>query len=34
LQMFYLNVLKVDLVLQLVFQMRVSCVSSAFRRMW
>jgi hypothetical protein len=33
LQVFHLDVLKVDLVLQLVFQMHISCVSSAFRRM-
>jgi hypothetical protein len=33
LQVFHLDVSKVDLVLQLVFQMHVSCVSSAFRRM-
>jgi hypothetical protein len=33
LQVFQLDVLKVDLVLQLVFQMHVSCVSSAFIRM-
>jgi hypothetical protein len=32
LQVFHMNVSKVDLVLQLVFQMHVSCVSSAFRR--
>jgi hypothetical protein len=30
---FHLDVLKVDLVLQLVFQMHVSCVLFAFRRM-
>jgi hypothetical protein len=29
---FNLDVSKVDLVLQLVFQMQISCVSSAFRR--
>jgi hypothetical protein len=33
LQVFHLDVLKVDLVLQLVFQMHISCVSSVFRRM-
>ena len=33
LQVFHMDVLKVDLVLQLVFQMHVSCVSSVFRRM-
>jgi hypothetical protein len=33
LQVFHLDVLKVDLVLQLVFQTHVLCVSSTFRRM-
>jgi hypothetical protein len=33
LQVFYLDVSKIDLVLQLVFQMHVSYVSSAFRHM-
>jgi hypothetical protein len=33
LQMYHLDVSKVDLVLYLVFQMHVSCVSSAFRHM-
>jgi hypothetical protein len=33
LQVFRLNVSKVDVVLQLVFYMHVSCVLSAFRRM-
>jgi hypothetical protein len=33
LQVFHLDVSKVDIVLQLVFQMHVSCVLSAFRRM-
>jgi hypothetical protein len=33
LQVFNLDVSKVDLVLQLVFQMHVLCVLSAFRRM-
>jgi hypothetical protein len=33
LQVFHLDVSKVDLMLQLVFQMHVSCVLSAFRHM-
>ena len=33
LQVFYLDVLKIDLVLQLMFHMHISCVSSTFRRM-
>jgi hypothetical protein len=33
LQVFYLDISKIDLVLQLVFQMYVSCVLSAFRCM-
>ena len=33
LQVFHLDVSKVDLVLQLVFQIHVSCVSSAFKCM-
>jgi hypothetical protein len=33
LQVFHFDVSKVDLVLQLVFQMHVSCVLSAFKRM-
>jgi hypothetical protein len=33
LQVFHLDISKVDLVLQLVFYMHISCVSSAFKRM-